>query len=275
MTALNEFLAGRGPAEMYEDYWVPCTLWPHAVSLAEKVSPGDKVLDVGAGTGLLTELASARVGVSGHVSALEPTPFMIDLLHKKYDGVGRINIVEKSIEEADLPENSFDVLLCHQVVQYINDLPSAIAQMRRVLKPGGILVVGVWSGPKDQVVSVLEDGFGKHLGDSYVPIHAWSFGGLDRLKSLAEDAGFLIETLEKQVKTARFASVKELLDVHLTGGMRVADGEVFMGIFDLADDSFSPKVKALLSDLRESLAKFEGTYGMALPWASDVLVAKA
>lgn len=275
MTALNEFLGGRGPAEMYEDYWVPCTLWPHAVSLAEKVSPGDKVLDVGAGTGLLTELASARVGTSGHVSALEPTPFMIDLLHKKYDGVGRINIIENSIEEADLPDNSFDVLLCHQVVQYIKDLPSAFSQMRRVLKPGGILVVGVWSGPTDQVVSVLEDGFDKYLGESYAPIHAWSFGGLDRLKSFAEDAGFLIETLEKQVKTARFASVKELLEVHLTGGMRVADGEVLMGIFDLADDSFSPKVKALLSDLRESLAKFEGTDGLALPWASDVLVAKA
>ena len=63
--------------------------------------------------------------------------------------------------------------------------------MRRVLKPGGTLVVGVWSGPKDQVVSVLEDGFGKHLGDSYVPIHAWSFGGLDRFKSLADDVGYL------------------------------------------------------------------------------------
>ena len=47
MTALNEFLAGRGPAEMYEDYWVPCTLWPHAVSLAAKLGLDDIVAQKG------------------------------------------------------------------------------------------------------------------------------------------------------------------------------------------------------------------------------------
>ena len=275
MTELTDFLADRGPAQMYEDYWIPCTLWPHAISMAEQVSPGDKVLDVGAGTGLLTKLASARAGISGEVTALEPTPFMLELLHDKYDGTGRINIVEHPIEEAKLADDSFDVVLCHQVVQYVNNLSEAFSQMRRVLKPDGILAVGVWSGPQDQVVSVLEDGFGRHLGDAFVPIHAWSFGGLERLKALAESAGFRIETLEKQVRSAHFKSVQELLYVHLTGGMRVTDCEVLMGIFDLADTSFSPKIEALLGDLKEQLAKYQGSTGMALPWASDILIARA
>lgn len=147
MTKLTEFLAGRRPTEMYETYWVPRTLWPFAVSLSEIVSSGDQVLDVGAGTGLVTELAAARIGAAGRVTALEPTPFMSELLHQKYDGAPRIELLDGRIEDNELPDGSFDVVLCNQVVQYLADLPKAFSEMRRVLKGGGKLGVSVWSGP--------------------------------------------------------------------------------------------------------------------------------
>ena len=275
MTKLQKFLANRGPAEMYEACWVPCTLWPFAVALAEVANPSDHVLDAGAGTGLLTDLAAARVGARGHVTALDPTPFMQEILHRKFDGAPRISVIEGTVEEAELPDDSFDTLLCHQVVQYVGDLPSAFAEMRRVLKPGGVLAIGVWSGTADQSAAALEEGFRAHLGEDFAPIHAWSFGGLDRLRTLAEAAGFSIERLEKEVRTARFASVEHLMNVHITGGMRVADGQVLMGIFDLDDASFEPKVDRLLEDLTMALAGYETPWGLAIPWASDVLVARA
>jgi SAM-dependent methyltransferase len=275
MTKLQQFLADRGPADMYDDCWVPCTLWPFAVGLAEVVNPGDHVLDVGAGTGLLTDLAAARVGARGHVTALDPTPFMQEVLHRKFDGAPRITVVEGTIENANFPDDRFDTLLCHQVVQYVGDLPAAFAAMRRVLKPGGVLAVGVWSGATDQSAAPLEEGFGTHLGEGFAPIHAWSFGGLDRLRTLAEAAGFVIERLETDVRTGRFASIEHLMNVHLAGGMRVVDGDVLMGIFDLADASFEPKVARLLEDLSVALAGYEGPGGLAIPFASDVLVARA
>jgi hypothetical protein len=55
---------------------------------------------------------------------------------------------------------------------------------------------------------VLDEGFREHLGESFAPIHAWSFGGLDRLRGLAEGAGFKVDVLEKPVKPGRFKSVE-------------------------------------------------------------------
>jgi len=275
MTKLNEFLAGRGPAEMYEAYWTPCTLWPFAVSLSELVSPGDSVLDVGAGTGLLCDLAAARVGAAGRVTALEPTPFMQEVLRTKFGGGRRVAIVECGIEDAALPDAEFDVLLAHQVMQYVADPPAAFAQMRRLLKPGGTLGVGVWSGSASQAFSPLEDGFLKHFGPEFAPIHAWSFGGLERLGALAGNAGFKIEKLEKQIAPARFKSVEEFMNAHIAAGMRFDGDEVLMGIFDLADPSYEPKADRLLQDLKAALAEYEGPEGFVIPLASDVLIARA
>jgi len=275
MTKLQAFLADRGPAEMYEDCWVPYNLWPFATALAEIASPGEHVLDVGAGTGLLTDLAAARVGARGHVTALDPTPFMQQTLHRKFDGAPRITIVESDIEQADLPDDHFDTLLCHQVLQYVGDPSAALAGMRRVLKPGGRLGLGVWSVVAEQGAAPIEEGFRAHLGESFAPIHGWSFGGRDRLRDLAEGAGFSIERLEKEVRTARSASVEEFLNVFITGGMRVVDGEVLMGIFDLADVSFEPRVERLLDHLTAALRGYDGPSGLVIPWASDVLVARS
>ena len=275
MTRLETFLHGRGPAEMYEDCWVPCTLWPFAVDLAELVRPGDRVLDAGAGTGLLTELALARAGTHGRATALDPTPFMLEVLHRKFDGTPRVTVADGSIEQTDLEESSVDTLLCHQVLQYVGDPPAAFAEMRRLLRPGGVLGVGVWSAASEQGARALEEGFREHLGENFAPIHAWSFGGLEQLSTLAEAAGFSIMTLEKRVRTARFDSAEHLLDVHLTGGMRVAGDEVLMGLFDLADRAFAPGVERLRCDLNQALRAYCTPRGLEVPWASDVLVATA
>jgi len=50
---------------------------------------------------------------------------------------------------------------------------------------------------------------------------------------------------------------------------------VLMGIFDLADDSFTPKVEALLADLSKHLGQYEGPSGLEVPWASDTVIATA
>ncbi len=275
MTRLEEFLNNRGPAEMYEDCWIPCTLWPFAVDLAELTSSGDRVLDVGAGTGLLTELALARVGRRGYVVALEPTPFMIETLQSKFQVNNRVTVRAETIEGAQQPGRSFDVILCHQVAQYVADPQQAFNEMRRLLKPGGTAGVGVWSVAGDQVAGVLQTGFQEFLGDVFAPVHAWSFGGLDRLRELADAAGFAILSLQKSVRNARFDSVEHLLNVHLTGGMRVVDDEVRMGMFDLSDRSFEPKVDGLLQFLEDSLGQYQTPSGLEVPWSSDVLIARA
>ena len=274
MTKLMEFLGGRSPAEMYEDYWVPRTLWPFSVSLAETVSPGDNILDMGAGTGLLTDLASARMGANGQITAIDPTPFMQEVLHRKFDGSHRVTLVDAGYETANLPKDCYDVILCHQVVQYLSDVQDGFHAMHKLLKSGGRFAVGVWASPAEQEASPLEVGFQMHFGEDYAPIHAWSFGGLSKLDELATSAGFKIERLETEKIKCRFKSIEELLLVHVAGGMRVQGDEVLMGIFDLADTSFEPKVEALYADLKKELGHLENSHGLEIAFSSDVLIAR-
>lgn len=172
--------------------------------------------------------------------------------------------------EATLPKHSFDKILCHQVVQDLPDLPQAFEAMGALLKPGGTLSVGVWSGPTDQQAAPMEEGFKKHLGESFAPIHAWSFGGLPRLEGLVKQAGLAVELPEMQTKMFWFASLQELVFVHIASGTRFQDEEILMGIFDLSDVSNAAKVKAMISDLRSSLGKFESPAGFDIEFSSDV-----
>jgi hypothetical protein len=66
-----------------------------------------------------------------------------------------------------------------------------------------------------------------------------------------------------------------MLKVHIAGAMRVVEGQVQMGMFDLADASFAPKVEALLSDLGQHLGNNRGPSGLVVPWAPDVVIARA
>lgn len=117
MTRWSEFLAGRGPAEMDDTYWVACSLTPFARSLAGQVSPRDPVLDVGAGTGLVTQFAAERAMPQGRVTGLEPTPFMLDALRAKFAHTPNIDVTEGTVESISFDDDAFDVMLCHQVLQ--------------------------------------------------------------------------------------------------------------------------------------------------------------
>jgi hypothetical protein len=70
----------------------------------------------------------------------------------------------------------------------------------------------------------LGAGFREHFGENFAPIHAWSFGGPDRLRRLATDALFSIDKLETQKERRRFESLEELVNLHIAGGMRVEGG---------------------------------------------------
>ncbi len=273
MTRLSDFLAGRGPTQMYDTYWIPGSLDLFARALAAHVSPNDNVLDVGSGTGLVAQHAMQRATSDGHVACLEPTPFMLDSLHVKFSHTPNIDVTEGTVESIPFDDDAFDVILCHQAFQYFEDLPQAFREMYRVLRPGGTMAGGVWSGPQDQHLGLLESSFREYLGDEFAPIHAWSFGGLERLKKLAEGAGFKIERLAMETQPMRFRSVEEMVFVHLAGGMRVENGEVLMGLFDLEEPSYEPKVEAMVADLEKRLAQFVSPDGFDIPFGSDVVVA--
>lgn len=107
-----------------------------------------------------------------------------------------------------------------------------------------------------------------------MPIHAWTFGGLDALRVLAEDTGFTVRSLGQTTYNARFRSLEEYIYVTITSsGRTTEDGRMVMGMFDLDDTTFDPKVEALIADLERELGEFVTADGFVFPYASDVLVA--
>jgi ubiquinone/menaquinone biosynthesis C-methylase UbiE len=129
-------------AENYERYFVPAIASPVSAGLlaAAALQPGERVLDVACGTGLIARLAAERVGRDGSVTGIDITPDMIDVAKTMADPDGAP--IEWHVGDATslpFPDGSYDVVLCQMGLMFMPDRPGAVAEMRRVLAPGGRL----------------------------------------------------------------------------------------------------------------------------------------
>ncbi|GIQ69136.1 methyltransferase domain-containing protein [Xylanibacillus composti] len=101
---------------------------------------GGKVADIGAGTGIFTELLLER---GSQVTAVEPNREMREAAASKLGHYPNLSLVPGSAEETGLPEQSVDVIVCAQAFHWF-DRPAAQAEFRRILKPGGKAVL-IWN----------------------------------------------------------------------------------------------------------------------------------
>ncbi|MEV7228696.1 methyltransferase domain-containing protein [Polymorphospora sp. NPDC051019] len=108
-------------------------LLPHLV-------PGMSVLDVGCGPGTITADLAARVA-PGRVTAVEITAAALGLARDEAAARGQRNIdfAVADVHELHFPDGSFDVVHAHQVLQHVADPVRALAEMRRVTRPGGVV----------------------------------------------------------------------------------------------------------------------------------------
>lgn len=131
-------------AENYQRYFVPAIASPVSADLLRTadLQPGERVLDVACGTGVVTRLAAEQVGPAGSVTAVDIAPDMIEVAKGVPCPPG--SAIEWQVGDAtslQLPDNSFDVVVCQMGLMFIPDRVAALVEMRRVLSPGGRLVV--------------------------------------------------------------------------------------------------------------------------------------
>lgn len=107
------------------------------------IVPGERVLELGPGPGTFTLAAADKVGADGAVLAVDIQPRMIAALEKKISDAGATNVETLVADGLDLPvpSGSIDRAVLITVLHEIPDQPRALAELRRVLKPGGILSV--------------------------------------------------------------------------------------------------------------------------------------
>ncbi|MGH3752030.1 MAG: class I SAM-dependent methyltransferase [Pseudonocardiaceae bacterium] len=110
---------------------------------------GERVLDLGTGTGAVAAKAAALVADEGFVLAVDISPEMLDRARRRSEGgSAQFQVREGAAEAIPAGENAFDVILASLSLMYVIDRAAAARELARVLRPGGRLVGAVWSGPE-------------------------------------------------------------------------------------------------------------------------------
>jgi SAM-dependent methyltransferase len=104
------------------------------------IEPGQTVLDVGCGPGALTAELARRVGAE-HVSAVDPAPQFVEAVHGRLPGV---DVQLGRAEELPYPDGGFDAALAQLVLHFVGDADATAREMRRVVRPGGVVAACVW-----------------------------------------------------------------------------------------------------------------------------------
>jgi len=180
-------------AENYQRYFVPAIGRPCAALLvdAADLRPGERVLDVACGTGVVARLAREAVGPEGDVTGLDVNPGMLAVARASTAPEAEIDWVQSPAEDMPLPDDSRDVVLCGMGLQFFEDRRAGLSEMRRVLVDGGRTVLNL-PGPVPPVFEVLERGLARHVAPEAAGFASavFSLHDAEELRDLFGGAGF-------------------------------------------------------------------------------------
>lgn len=134
-------------ADLYEASWqLPLSAVQAALLEQVCLAPGEAVVDIACGTGLVTLAAAAAVGPQGRVLGTDISGVMVEKARRAAAdaGHGHVGFERADGESLDLPEGSFDVALCALGLMYFPDPESAVRRMAHLLRRGGRIGLAVW-----------------------------------------------------------------------------------------------------------------------------------
>jgi len=138
--------------------------------------PGDRILDVGCGPGFyVTELLEA-VGREGSVVGVDVSADMLAVAAKRAAGHDNVTFHEANATSLPVPDASFERAVCVQVLEYVRDVPAALREMHRALRPGGRMLVWdvdwatvSWHAIDHQLMRRVLAAWDKHLTHTSLP----------------------------------------------------------------------------------------------------------
>lgn len=204
---------GTAP-ENYERYFVPAIGAPLANDLVKIAAfrPGERVLDVACGTGVVARLASQPVGAGGTVAGLDINAGMLAVARSTTPPGMAIVWHQASAEAMPLPDASFDAVLCQMGLQFVPDKHAALSEMRRVLAPGGRLILNV-PGPTPQLFVIMREALARHIGAEAAGFvnHVFSLHDTAEIQNLINGAGFRDVSVQVDTKSLRLPAPEEFL----------------------------------------------------------------
>jgi enediyne biosynthesis protein CalE5 len=158
--------------------------------------PGERLLELACGVGGPGLQAAPLLLPGGEVVISDVAEEMTASAAARSDRLGLENVSARTLdlEAIDEPDSSFDIALCREGLMLVGDPARALAEIRRVLRPGGRIVLSVW-GPRAENpwLAVVFDAVSEQLGVTMPPPgapHPLSLGDRDRLEALLSEAAF-------------------------------------------------------------------------------------
>ena len=205
---------GLNAPENYESYFVPVIGEPLAIDLINlaDLQPGEKVLDVGCGTGIVARLAAQKTGPGGSVTGLDINPGMLAVARSVETNGANIDWYESGAENIPLPDAAFDVVLCQLSLQFMENKSAALQEMNRVLKPGGRIILNV-PGPAGSVFTHLAEAMERTISAEAAGFvnQVFCLHDDNELESLMIKAGFRDVQIMPKNKEFRLPSPGEFL----------------------------------------------------------------
>ena len=262
---------GGSAAESYERHMVPAIFGPWAADLVALATPqpGERVLDVACGTGVVARLAAQCVGPSGTVVGLDLNPGMLAVARTApFPHGAQIEWREGNVSALPLPDWTFDLVLCQQGLQFFPDRPGALREMRRVLGPRGRMALSVWRPMQHSPgFAALATALGRTIASEAASIMQgpFSLGGADDLRTLITSAGFRDVVLQAASKALRFPSPEEFV------GRYVAATPLAAVVAKVSDDARA----ALIAEVSAALKSSVGPQGLTFPIEAHLALAWA
>lgn len=190
-----------------------------ALLAALDLQPGERVLEVAAGTGELSRRMAQIVGLDGQVIASDAAPGMVDLMRRTLQPHEGSTLQVRRLDACDTgaASDSVDAVVCQMGLMFVLDPAAALREWYRVMAPGARLAVAVWAGPEHNPwlanVGMSAMMHGVYAGGPpTAPGGVFSLGDPERLVALVTACGFGAVVLDEVAAPAAYGSSDEHFD---------------------------------------------------------------
>jgi ubiquinone/menaquinone biosynthesis C-methylase UbiE len=271
MSQPTQWQVGASAPDVYERDLVPAVFGPWAprVLALANPQPGERVVDVACGTGVVTRLAAERVGAGGQVVGVDLNPAMIAKARAIAAAWPALPIEwrEGNALALPLPDAAFDIVYCQLGLQFFPDRPAALREMVRVLVPRGRLGLMVWRSIQySPGFGALADALERRVSAEAAAIMRAPFGMHDAeaLRALLAGAGFREVAIQPAAGLVRFPSVEHLVRSYVAGSPLAGH------VAQVGDEARA----ALLVDTASALASYVTAEGLAFPIEAHLVSAR-